>query len=117
MGVWRSQTVGYGVAGTYEDWGGSDLPGKLKGLDKEELQNLELPEGLTLDTGGDQMSGPSRWALLLTKTVLHTDQEDYTVLTKLESPTLEDAELLNQGLDLLGLEPDWIGWHFFSNVS
>lgn len=118
MGVDYSFGAGYGVAGTSEDWDGSDLPGKLKGLDWDELQKLELPEGIVLDLGGDMMSGPTRWALLVERTKLRVSKYDaMPVLTRFDGVTVPEAQRLGLALDQLGIEPDFIGWHFFCNVS
>lgn len=115
MGVYYSYEAGYGVAGTYNE--PSELPGKLKGLDWEELQQLDLPDGLTLSLGGDMMCGPTRWALLIDACQISMDRDDFSVLQKLEGPGLEAAVLLSDTLSALELEPDFIGWHFFGNVS
>lgn len=118
MGVVYSFEIGYGVAGTFRDWDGSDLPGKLRGKDMEELQKLELPEGIILDVGGNYMFSPFRWALLVKNTYMRVSMyDDLPILSRLDNVTVSEAQSLGLALDQFGLEPDFIGWHFFCNVS
>lgn len=119
MGVHFSYQVAFGYAGEFKTF--DDLPGKLEGLNREELQNLELPEGVVIDTGGAYMSGPFRWSLVLRRTQRRVARDDgnFQIIQKFdESPSDEELALLRETAESLGIfvEDTEPGWFLFSNV-
>ena len=121
MGIDYSYEVGFGFADTTRNYG--DLPG---GLDYEawsegEVDKLLAENGLNLlvaNTGGNMMSGPLRWSILVKRTHVRRDIYDSPEITRFTSEDITDEELaqLGHAANLLGVAPAEMSWMFFCNV-
>lgn len=124
MGVYYSFEVAYGVGGVFDS--NEDLPGMLKTFAEQNedfqydealrAQLLDLPEGVSLKFGGDQMSGPYRWALVIDKTCTAISAGDFEVLQYLAPLDAADCVGLVDAVFKLDLEGT-PGWMLMGNVS
>lgn len=127
MGIYISIEIGYGVGGTFES--NADLPGKLKTLveqDEEFLwyedrwkDALNLPDGVSFTIGGDYMSGPQRWAIVVDETHSRYGRDsiyDIPVLAGQAPVSLEGAQALSEAMFSLDIDGT-PGWMFMGNIS
>lgn len=127
MGIDISIEIGYGVGGEFDTIG--DLPGKLKILaeaDEEFIwdeslwdKSLDLPDGVSLTIGGDYMSGPQRWALVVDETYSRYGSDsiyDLPVLAGQAPVSLEGAQALSEAMFSLDIDGT-PGWMFMGNIS
>ena len=127
MGIDISIEIGYGVGGEFDSY--KDLPGKLKTLveqDEEFLwyedrwkDALGLPDGVSLTIGGDYMSGPQRWALVVDETHSRYGSNsiyDLPILAGQTPVSLEGAQALSEAMFSLDIDGT-PGWMFMGNIS
>lgn len=127
MGIDISIEIGYGVGGEFNS--PKDLPGKLKTLveqDEEFLWHedrwedaLNLPDGVSLTIGGDCMSGPQRWAIVVDETHSRYGSDSIYNLPVLAGHTpvsLEGAQALSEAMFSLDIDGT-PGWMFMGNIS
>lgn len=127
MGIDISIEIAYGVGGEFESE--RDLPGKLKTLaeaDEDFLwyedrwkDALSLPDGVRLSLGGDYMSGPRRWALVVDETSSRYGSDSIysmPVLAGCTPVSLEGAQALSDAMFALDIDGD-PSWLFMVNTS
>jgi hypothetical protein len=85
----------------------------------------EIVPGIKLFIGGDQMSGPRSWSLVVYRTQLRVDGrgENYPhghidVVNKLKEPTANEKIAHGLAANMLGLEDEYEpGWLFLKDVG
>lgn len=127
MGIDISIEIGYGVGGEFNS--PKDLPGKLKTLVEQDedflwyedrwKDALNLPDGVSLSIGGDYMSGPQRWAIVVDETHSRYGRDsiyDIPVLAGQAPVSLEGAQALSEAMFSLDIDGT-PGWMFMGNIS